>query len=193
MANIQLLNEINKNLAPSARVQVTKEVRKAFQKKKNQMIAEFLNHPITQEIKGGINASNISGTLGGITNLFSFIGFDSSYDPIDPILKILESTTIEEVRAVGKKINYKVNVPTPQEVFAVTPMPWANGRSWAKGIESGISGLGFYLNKKSDKSRSGRGIQTSRKIRGSGVKYRNTKYITELLNRYSKEFQNLKV
>jgi hypothetical protein len=26
-------------------------------------------------------------------------------------------------------------------------MPWAAGRSWAKGIETGISGLGFYLRK----------------------------------------------
>ena len=39
------------------------------------MIAKFLNHPVTIEIKGGIDASNISGTLSGITNLYSFIGF----------------------------------------------------------------------------------------------------------------------
>ena len=58
-----------------ARVQVQKQGKAAFQKIKNRMIAEFLNHPVTVELKQGIDASNISGTLGGVTNLFSFIGF----------------------------------------------------------------------------------------------------------------------
>ena len=72
------------------RVEVQKQLNKSFQLVKNKMIVEFLNHPVTIELKGGIEAKNISGTLsGGSGNLFSFIGFDSGDDPTDKIEKIL--------------------------------------------------------------------------------------------------------
>ena len=54
-------------------------VQDKFNAIKNQLIQEFLNHPITQEIKAGPNASNSSGTLNGKGNLFSFIGSLSRY------------------------------------------------------------------------------------------------------------------
>ena len=68
------------------------------------MIAEFLNHPISLELKGGISANNISGTLGGVTNLFSFIGFDSGDDPIDPIVEILQKTIFQMTSFSKNKI-----------------------------------------------------------------------------------------
>ena len=71
-------------------------------------------------------------------------------------------------------------------------MPWATGRSWAKGIESGISGLGYYLKVSRDGSRSGLGIQSSKKVRAGGVRFKNTQYISALIKQYKKEFQNLK-
>ena len=71
-------------------------------------------------------------------------------------------------------------------------MPWATGRSWARGIESGISGLGYYLKVSRDSSRSGLGIQSPRRVRASGVKFKNTQYISALIKKYKKEFQNLK-
>jgi len=86
MINLELEAELNKKLAQEVRPEIRKSFQKAFQKKKNEMIADFLNHPVTLEIKGGISATNISGTLsGGSGNLFSFIGFDSKDDPIEPI------------------------------------------------------------------------------------------------------------
>ena len=48
-------------------------VKKEFDRIKKQMIDEFDAHPITQEIEMGINAPNLSNTLNGITNLYSFI------------------------------------------------------------------------------------------------------------------------
>ena len=39
-----------------SRIQVQKLFGKAFQKIKNQMIAEFLNHQVTIELKGGLKA-----------------------------------------------------------------------------------------------------------------------------------------
>ena len=75
----------------------------------------------------------------------------------------------------------------------LTPMPWAPGRSWARGIERGISGLGYYLKIKTDNSRSGLGIQSSRKVRKSSSKFKNMQYISALLKKYKKEFENLQL
>ena len=165
-------------------------VRRAFEKLKTKMIAEFQGHPVTREIRGGINAENISGTLGGITNLYSFIGFDSNSDPIEPIEDLLLRTDVRFVKINKQMIEFEVTLPEAEEIFKATPLPWAPGRSWAKGIESGLSGLGYYLKKSSSSSRSGLGIQTSQKIR-KGVKFNNTKYISSFLKKYQKEFENI--
>lgn len=187
--------ELDKFLAPSAKTEVTKMIRRSFQNKKNQMIAELLNHPVTVEIKGGISSQNISGTLGGgSANLYSFIGFESGTDPIDPIVDFLQkSIQIKFTRTGARFLIYTVEIPEPKEIFNITPMPWATGRSWAKGIESGISGLGYYLRKKSRSSRSGIGIQSPRQVRRKGSKFKNTKYISALINKYKKEFKNLEI
>lgn len=193
MTTLNLQSEINKKLAPQVRPEIRKLFQRSFQKKKNKMIAEFLNHPVTIEIKGGVNSTNISGTLGGGSgNLFSFIGFDSNDDPTEPILRILEQISFDYLNTSTKRINYRINLPSAKEIFAVTPMPWATGRSWAKGIETGISGLGFYLRKETSNSRSGLGIQSPRKVRKKS-KFKNIKYISDLIKRYEKEFSNLQI
>jgi hypothetical protein len=166
------------------------EFNKRFQDLKNQMIQEFLTHPVTIEIKNGPKSSNISGTLGGVSNLFSFIGFPEDYDPIDPILKILERLEYRNQTQIKSGWSYTVMMPKPQDIFAETPMPWAEGRSWAKGIESGISGLGFLIRKNSTASRSGAAVQGTNKVRGG--KYKPVPYISRLINKYNKEFSKLK-
>ena len=191
---LELNRELDNKLAPDSRLEIKKLYQKAFQKKKNEMIAEFLNHSVTIEIKGGISANNISGTLGGGNgNLFSFIGFDSGDDPIDPILSLLQQANIDYINSSKRRINYRINLPTSKEIFAITPMPWASGRSWAKGIETGISGLGYYLRKSTDSSRSGLGVQSSRQVRKTNSRFKNTQYISALINKYEKEFQNLQI
>ena len=62
-------------------------------------------------------------------------------------------------------IEYRVDVPTEAEITTVTPMPWEGGRSWAYGIERGISGYGFYIYKKWKTSRSGGAIQSRKKTK----------------------------
>lgn len=168
-----------------------KLIRPAFQKIKNKMISDFLNHPVTLEIEGGIKSSNISGTLQNITNLYSFIGFQSGDRPIEPILQKLQETRLVYVKSTTNRIIYSVEIPDRKEIFAVTPLPYQNGRSWAKSIETGLSGLNFYINRESSISRSGLGIQTDKKVRS--VRFKNTKYISDLLNRYQKEFEQLTI
>ena len=170
-----------------------REVEKRFKKIKNQMISDFLQDQITMEIMGGPNSPNISGTLDGVTNLFAFIGFDEGDQPITPILTLLEETNIQfsKLNTASNRqtgMEFKVNLPTPEQVFAVTPLPWASGRSWAHGIERGLSGLGYLLRKK--KGRSGAAIQSRVKVRGG--RFKNRPYISAFLRKYKIKFEDLK-
>lgn len=160
-----------------------------FNKIKGEMIEEFMNHPVTEEIMNGINAKNTSGTLSNREgNLFSFIGFNSSDDPISQVVNLLEQSNIQFLYSNRKNFIVKMTIPTAQSIFAITPMPWAQGRSWAKGIESGISGLGFYI-QKFNQGRSEGGIQIDKQA--SSGKFKNTPYISFLMNKYTQKFTSI--
>jgi hypothetical protein len=157
---------------------------------KKQMINDFMNHPVTEEILNGYNASNSSGTLNGYGNLFSFIGFDENDSPIIPIIEILENImVVTSKNKASPIITATIFMPTPKDIFQITPMPWATGRSWAKGIESGISGLGYYANVYG-KGRSGGGVQSGNKIRSG--RFKSTPYISSLINKYQKIISQIK-
>jgi len=189
--DINLKKQLRDQL-PRLLVNETKRImRPAFQQIKNKMIAEFLNHPVTVEIQNGIDSSNISGTLQNVTNLYSFIGFDSADKPIDPILEKLQETRLVYIKSTSTQIIYNVEMPSAKEIFSITPLPYQSGRSWAKSIETGLSGLNFYIRRASDASRSGLGIQTDKKVRSA--RFKNTKYISDLLNRYRKEFEQITI
>ena len=182
-----------KRQAPKAlRRDLEKEAKRKFKRIKAEMIKEFLSHPITQEIMEGPSAPNISGTLGGVSNLFAFIGFDAGNQPVAPILERLEAVDIiynKEYKEKGIGVSFNVFLPTAEDIFAITPLPWATGRSWAEGIERGISGLG-YLVKKSG-VRSGAAVQSRvNKVRGG--RFQNTPYISSFIKRYKKRFEELK-
>ena len=175
-----------------------KDIEKLAQKIKQEMISEFLAHPVTKELLEKNTAQNYSQTLVGYGNLYSFIGFDYPEDPTIPILDLLNATRID-LRLSGNNLFLYIKMPTPEDIWAVTPMPWADGRSWAKGIESGISGLNFYLSiqragvralRAFEDSRSGTAIQSSKNISPS-ARYNPTQYISTLLKKYKTKFSSL--
>lgn len=168
---------------------VYNKIKDEVEKIKEEIIQEFEEHPISKEIEGGITAFNISNTLNGITNLYSFIGFEAGDNPLDPIRIELQKIKLKyNVNSKGDLV-FTIDFPNAKDIFNVTPMPWATGRSWAQGIENGISGLGYYI-KQVKNSRSGLGVQTKNQIR-SGVRFRNTKYISELIKKYNKKIEDL--
>jgi hypothetical protein len=197
MAKRVTVQSFQKQLTAFVKQEVTKKYSKSFQqsivtafnKIKREMLAEFRAHPVTVEIKAGPFAENSSGTLGGYGNLFSFIGFDEGDSPTDNIEGLLNLSRIEYSKATKDGFIMRIYIPSKQEIFSETPMPWASGRSWAEGIEKGISGFGQYLNKESSFSRSGEGIQTNGVIRKG--RFKNTPYISALLNKYFKRFQEI--
>ena len=188
-----VISALQRQVPKQTRKQLEEAARRKFKQIKQEMISEFLIHPITQEIMGGSGGVNISGTLGGVSNLFAFIGFNEGDDPIAPILSLLVGVNLEYQSEIkrstqGFGVNFRVTLPLAEDIFAITPLPWATGRSWAEGIERGISGLGHLLRK--NKGRSGAAIQTSVKVRGG--KFQNTPYISAFIRKYKKKFEELK-
>ena len=183
----RLMADFIRTAAPSITVLATNEVMPAIEQAQREMIEEFVQHPVTQEINAGPKASNISGTLGGVGNLFSFLGFYQSENPTLNILEILRRAPY--VSKVSSSPNGKINVyikglPTTQEIFQNTPLSWADGKSWAEGIEKGVAGFGRFLYSDSglNSSRSGSALQIKNLLRGG--KMRNTKYISAIINNF---------
>jgi hypothetical protein len=169
------------------------DIEKKAKQLKEMMISEFMSHPVTVEINAGPYAGNYSDTLVGSNggNLVSFIGFEEGSDPINPILTLLQSISIRSSTEYGNSF-LNISLPKIEEIWEVTPMPWQGGRSWAKGIESGISGLNYYLfsrDKQFKNSRSGPAVQTSRSNRGA--RYLPTQYMSTLLKKYRTKFSSL--
>lgn len=186
--------DISKEVDFRKSIEYIKEVKEIINQEfntiKRKLISDFEAHPVTREIGGGTTASNASGTLGGRANLFSFIGFKYGDKPLEPIRDLLERIEITSIltRRDGFAKTH-VLYPKPDDIFRVTPLPWAEGRSWAKGIEEGISNFGQYLDVKAEASRSGRGIQSEG--RESGLTFSTTPYIARLIGDFEKQISAL--
>ena len=177
---------------------VEARARAELDKAKNQLLNDFDQHVVTQEVQGGASSSNNSNTLGGYGNLFTFIGFDSSADPISPLRSLLARSI--EIRSLRKKTNelsfvLKFSVPTKEQIAAVTPSPWST-ESWVNAVERGMSGLGKYLysndSNRFKTSRSRGGIEAQFDVR-SAQSSRPIDYMTGILKRMLKNIEsNLK-
>ena len=185
----QLLKEIVANNARVTNQLVREYVEPRINALQEQMVEEFQSHPVTLEINSGPNASNTSGLLGGYGNLFSFIGFSSSDSPVETVIAILNKKITTSVKRRDNNGGYTITLimPSKQEIYAATPIPWLSGRSWIDGIEKGLSGLGQYLYSEGGfkDSRSDTGIQVA--SRTSGVKFRNTPYLSKVIDNFKKK------
>ena len=176
--------ELGKQVTPIIRKRMHSRILIAAREAEQALLAAFDAHPVTREIEAGPGATNTSGTLGGYGNLFTFIGFNDSDNPIEAIRALLKnSVQVKILPADHRKMiqNFVISLPSKAEIEAAAPMPWAGGRSWVEGIEKGISGLGNYINSRTrDIGRSGSGTQTEDSIRGAS--FRSTPYLSQLLN-----------
>ncbi len=193
-ANFGLSSMLKRQLKKN--VQIKNETRilmeKQFKIAHNKLMSDFEKHPLTRELSGGAEGSNVTGTMTK-GNVYSFIGFESGYDPVEPIRSLLISANILfKNRSMGPKgilSTYSVNIPTAEELYKVTPMPWAKGASWLQQIEqSGISGLGQYMDKRSSNSRSGRGIQLKSRSAGGRLQ---VSYIRPMLKQFESNLNKM--
>jgi len=179
--------ELQKIAEPEIERLAFEEAEKIVEENKQIMLKEFDNHPVTQEIKAGADSDNLSKTLGGYGNLFSFIGFAKGSDPIGALRSMLDFPVKISKKASSKtkgRYSFSIDVPNTREIEAETPLPYEPSRSWVKGIERGISGIGYYIYKKINSSRSGSGVQSQKQLRGG--RFGNTSYLTKILDKFYK-------
>ena len=193
MAKLRSIAKKIKN-SPKTIKKVREIAERQLKREKEILLKNFESHAVTREIMSGPDSENLSGTLTGYGNLFSFIGFSEGANPVSPVRRILsEMTRIRNIRrAAGNnaKMNIKIQVPSVEDFRDVAPMPWEPGRSWVEGIERGISGFSYYINSSRPSSRSGKGIQADRRLRV--MAFRNIKYMSEIIRKFAKNLKNLK-
>lgn len=166
-----------------------------YRKNLYKMIQEFDAHPVSVELSAGstapVTTPNISDTLDGYGNLFSFIGFEKGSNPVQDLKDLLIKGTMFRRTVFRDGVWYfKVSTPTWAAIEKATPMPWEGGSSWVRGIEGGISNLSHYLNKKvnsPDPSSSGGGIQSPWEVNDDLV-FKKTRYISEILENFRANF-----
>ena len=188
----KLKRTLAKQVPPAIKNKIFKDLEKEFERAKQKLLQDFENHAVSKELDGREGASNLSNTLGGEGNLYSFIGF-SGEDALAALRDLLRDgikITNKTTDAKNLVFSIKIAVPSTDAIAAATPMPWAPGLSWAEGIERGISGLGNFLNKKTSASRSGRGIQIDFNVRTQT--YSGVPYLTKILEDFISELTKLK-
>jgi len=165
-----------------------------IKERQEELERKFEAHPVTVELNAGPRASNTSGALGGYGNLFSFIGFSSGDDPTKVISRIFEEKIRFKVQRAGKTGKYRVTffIPSTEEIYGLTSIPWMTGKSWVKSLETGdLTNLGQYLYSAAgfSSSSSGTGIQATNK--SSGVTLRRTPYVGKLIEDFKKRLLKL--
>tara|TARA_R110002020_G_scaffold92416_4_gene223757 strand:+ start:1327 stop:1959 length:633 start_codon:yes stop_codon:yes gene_type:complete len=189
----QLLKEIHVKNARVMSLKLRKTIEPKLETKQQNLIKKLKAHPITLEIDGGPTATNSSGALGGYGNLFSFIGFSSGSDPTNIIKQIFSEKIKFKVKRRNSTGKYTITfyIPSVEEIYKLTPIPWASGKSWVDGIEKGMSNLGSYLYSASGfpSSTSGTGLQSKNKT--SGVSFRTTPYVSKLIDNFKNRLKRL--
>lgn len=162
-------------------------IKKKLDTAQKEFLNDFDQHPITQELSSKESASNISNTLNGKGNLFTFIGFEKSSNPVEDLRNlIINQFNFRRIRN-SKNIKYSISFPSLDKLRRGTPMPWEGGRSWVEAIEKGISGLSYYLFKKSNASRSGGGLQSNNKV--SAASYKPRSYLSEITEKFKRNIR----
>jgi len=173
-----------------AKDKALEKAEKKVDAEKSKLIDAFDNHEVTKEIAAGPKASNTSNTLGGYGNLFSFIGFEANTDPIAPVKELLNEIEVKNIKVNADGYSVSVKYPSQNEIKKVTPLPFENGRSWAAGIEDGISGFTQYIYTKFLDGRSKQGVQ-SEKAKGVGS-FKKQEYLNSLLQDFIKNIKGNK-
>jgi hypothetical protein len=181
-------DKIDKALANSPTVKriAYKKAYGIFYNAKRAMLKAFDRHPITQELLGGAKAVNISGTLDGYGNLFSFLGFHAGSKPTEELRELLEiATDFRQTVYRNRTWYFRTQLPGRDVIESKTQMPWEGGNSWAYAVERNVSGLSHYMYKRWGGSRSGMGFQLPYENMEDLV-FQPQPYISEILNEFRK-------
>lgn len=197
--------------SPNVKNAVEREANEILSERKRELLDEFNDHPITQDLEAGPDGDgNNSGALSSRSgNLYSFIGFERGYEPADFIRKfIINEITLGKNGKFDRRnkgFTWDVNIFSMEDIYSQTPFHgWDGGISWLKGIETHISGLSYYMSvfenglafkvqdiiKKA--SRSGTAIQSekfAKQKRIPFIQFRPKKYMRDMMKKFRAQFR----
>jgi len=162
---------------------------------KADLLHDFNTHPATREIEAGPELESSDVLPNSYGNLYSYLGFEDGRNPTMPVREKLEAISVQsrpEIR--GETINFKVNIPTEEELEEISFMNWEAGKSWLSAVERGLSGFSSYLFTLSrNVGRSGAGIQTGNNMGRSGGKYFvGTPYLFDMLKKFRSRLNKIR-
>lgn len=171
-------------------VAAEKIARGKYESSRKIFFRDFLSHPVTKEIKGGVGARNTSGLLGGEQNLFSFFGFSEGEDPIGDVnLYLHRSFNFNRGSYRGKRWGFWISFPDEDQIAQHVVGKYGatyTSESWIEGVEKGYSGLNYYL-RYEGKGRSRGGIQVKTPVRE--LAFSTTKYFSKIVSNFKKNIQ----
>ena len=175
----------NKNFIQKGWVAAEKIAKKKYETSKKMFFRDFDAHPVTKEISGGPDVSNLSGLLGGEANLFSFFGFNEGSEPIGDLRFFLENSfSLTKGSYRQRQWTFRIKGPDQEKAEGYVVGKYGadyTEESWLAGIEQGHSGLQYYLRFRG-KGRSGGGIQVKGVVRE--LDFKTTKYLSEMIDHF---------
>lgn len=164
-----------------------------FVERKEAMLREVDDNPISREIEGG---NTHSGSLLGYGNLFSYIGFNEGTTPVRRLYKLLdEAVYFDPVPSRNMRLGrfyFKVYLPDREEIGRETREDLGSLAvdSWPHAIEEGLTNLSQYLydSRGLSKSNSGTGLQLKHTVREREFPNLSGKYITAILAKVTRGY-----
>lgn len=168
-----------------------------FEEKKKRFLNEFDNDPVSQELAAGPDAFSQVPSLAAVGgNLFSFLGFLKTQNPIAGLRGFLQDNVVLYQTKAGKISGNKVIFetqfvsPTESEINRVmanstdTKLHWGSTRSFTDILAKGIPGLPRFITgsfPSPKPSRSGGGLQASNNLRSMEERTPKIPYVKRLL------------
>jgi len=171
----------------------TSVVANLFERAHGSLMKDFLQHKITEEIKNGGGAANISNTLNGKGNLFAFLGFFAGQDPTLDLQALLQNISFHKTSQSRGVIRFVIdNIPTEDAIKDASRMTWGSA-SWALAMEDGDfqggADLAHFMFKDWEKARSLSGFQ----VKGGGLtggEFSPKRYMSEILENFENRINN---
>lgn len=178
---------------PRAHEKAAQMAERRFIVAKQELLEEFDNSKVTQEIQAGPELDGSKILPKGYGNLSSFLGFHDGREPIGPVRRKLENITMLKRPQVTKKYwIFKVYIPTKGELEKASPMDWESGRSWLNAVTKGLSGFSHYIFTLSRNiGRSGSAVQATgnsvkSSVRSGSEYFGGTSYVFGMLGRFAR-------
>lgn len=170
--------------------------RDAFNRWHDALLEEFDTHPVTVELKTAAegdasSVENISGTTGGLGNLYGYLGFWEDEDPTEQLRGLLEKIKLDyRGLTATKDFHFAYNIPTLAAVYKASMLTaWGTSAgSWVDVVENGKqfgqggAGISHYV--PGSKGRSGAGVQITPTYAES-ASFQKTDYILSMLRKFS--------